>query len=426
MILPSIDLQNGSAVQLRSGKDLAVDGGDPLPWFERFSRVGEVAVVDLDAAFGRGHHRDLIRELCRRGPCRVGGGIRDLDTARELLDAGATRVVLGTMAKPEILRELPRERVVAALDAVDGEVVVDGWRTRTGRGIAERMQELQPYVSGFLVTFVEREGQLVGLDLARVRAVKEAAGDRELVFAGGVASPSDVAELDRLGIDAQVGMALYTGRFTVADALIAMLPETADGLWPTVVCDEHGRALGLCWSNAESLRTALDEGRGVYHSRRRGLWRKGETSGNVQELVRVDLDCDRDALRFVVRQRGAGFCHRDTWTCWGESAGLHALAQRVAQAAAGDDAGSYTKKLLADPSWLASKLREEAGELAEAEGADRVAHEAADLLYFTSVAMQRGGVDWSAVANELDLRARKVSRRPGRPKPDTCREGGGA
>ncbi|MCK5944517.1 MAG: phosphoribosyl-ATP diphosphatase, partial [Planctomycetes bacterium] len=301
MILPSIDLRRGNAVQLRCGVEPVLDAGDPRPWLDRFSRVGETAVVDLDAALGEGDNRALVRELCRRAPCRVGGGIRDLDTARELLDAGATRVVLGTMAQPELLRQLPRERVVAALDACDGEVVVDGWRTRTGAGIAERMAELRPFVSGFLVTFVEREGRMVGLDLDRVKAVKRAAGDRELVFAGGVATPADVAALDAIGVDAQVGMALYTEAFTVADALIATLPAPSGGLWPTVVTDEGGAALGLCWSSADSLRVALDEGRGVYQSRSRGLWRKGETSGNTQQLLRVERDCDGDALRFVVR-----------------------------------------------------------------------------------------------------------------------------
>ncbi len=416
MILPSIDLQRGHAVQLRSGKELVLDAGDPWPWLERFARVGEVAVVDLDAALGTGEHRELIHSMCARAPCRVGGGIRSVEVALDYLDAGATKVVLGTMAQPAILRELPKDRVVAALDAEHGEVVVDGWRTRTGVSVHERIAELRPYVSGFLVTFVEREGRLLGLDLDAVAALREAAGDAELVIAGGVASPNDVAALDRLHCDAQVGMALYQGVFHEADALAALLP--AGELWPTVVCDERGTALGLAWSDAESLRVALREGRGVYRSRRRGLWHKGNTSGAHQELLRVDLDCDRDALRFLVRQHGAGFCHQHTWTCWGEAQGLTALARRLAAAAAGDDVGSYTQKLLADPDWLAAKLREEAGELAAAAGREHVAAETADLLYFAAVALQRGGATLADVERQLDLRSRRVRRRPGLPKPE--------
>jgi len=163
VIIPSIDLQNGLAVQLVGGKDKALDAGDPRPIAELFGRVGEIAVIDLDAALGTGSNRDTILDLLHRAPCRVGGGIRDADSARFWLDAGARKVILGTAAEPDILDQLPRERVIAALDALDGEVVVEGWTRKTGRGILDRMRELRPYVGGFLVTFVEREGRLAGV-----------------------------------------------------------------------------------------------------------------------------------------------------------------------------------------------------------------------------------------------------------------------
>jgi phosphoribosyl-ATP pyrophosphohydrolase len=209
-------------------------------------------------------------------------------------------------------------------------------------------------------------------------------------------------------------MALYSGRLDLADAFAApLVSDRPDGLWPTVVADEGGACLGLVYSNAESLRVAVHEGRGVYWSRRRGLWRKGESSGDVQELVRVEADCDRDALRFTVRQRGAGFCHRGTRSCWGEDAGLAVLARRLAARAAEAPAGSYTARLLSEPWLLASKLTEEAQELAAADAPGDVAWEAADLIYFTMVAMARAGVSLADVEKELDRRARKVTRRPG-------------
>ena len=127
MIVPSIDLQNGQAVQLIGGREKALDAGDPRPIAERFSRVGEVAVIDLDAALGTGNNREMILDLVGRAPCRVGGGIRNLETARFWLDAGARKIILGTAAEPDLLSELPRGRVIAALDAVDGEIVVEGW-----------------------------------------------------------------------------------------------------------------------------------------------------------------------------------------------------------------------------------------------------------------------------------------------------------
>ena len=127
MIIPSIDLQSGNAVQLIGGKEKELDAGDPRPIAELFGRVGEIAVIDLDAALGTGNNRDTILDLLGRAPCRVGGGIRDVDTARFWLDAGARKIILGTAARPDILEQLPRERVIAALDAVDGEVVEEGW-----------------------------------------------------------------------------------------------------------------------------------------------------------------------------------------------------------------------------------------------------------------------------------------------------------
>ena len=140
MIIPSIDILGGQTVQLVGGREHALDAGDPRPIARRFAVAGEVAVVDLDAAIGSGSNTALIRDLLALAPCRVGGGIRDVATAIEWLDAGAAKVVLGTAATPEVLRELPRERVVAALDARDGEVVVRGWREGTGDSILERMR----------------------------------------------------------------------------------------------------------------------------------------------------------------------------------------------------------------------------------------------------------------------------------------------
>ncbi|TVQ59667.1 MAG: phosphoribosyl-ATP diphosphatase [Phycisphaerales bacterium] len=418
MIVPSIDLMNGRAVQLEQGRDLRIDAGDPRPIAERFALVGEIAVVDLDAALGRGANDAAIRDLLRIADCRVGGGIRDAETALRWLDLGATKVVLGTAARPEVLSRLPRERVIAALDAREGEVVVEGWTKGAGVRVEERMRELAPYVGGFLVTTVEREGRMVGVDLERARALRDAAGDAKLTFAGGVRDAGEIAALDDMGVDAQIGMALYSGRFTLADALLASLrSDRPDGLIPTVVCDERGVALGLCWSSPESLRLALDERRGVYHSRARGLWRKGETSGAVQELLRVDLDCDRDALRFTVRQRGPGFCHLDTRTCWGEDRGLGALARRLAQPPETLDTNSYTARLLREPGLLEAKIREEADELCRAESADDTTHEAADVLYFALVRLAQRGAALADVERELARRARRVTRRRGDAKP---------
>ena len=418
MIVPSIDLQNGQAVQLIGGREKALDAGDPRPIAERFSRVGEVAVIDLDAALGTGNNRETILDLVGRAPCRVGGGIRNLETARFWLDAGARKIILGTAAEPDLLSELPRGRVIAALDAVDGEIVVEGWTRKTGRAVLDRIQELKPYVGGFLVTFVEREGRLGGVDQPRIKELVDAVGNSALTVAGGVATAEDVGRIDALGADAQVGMALYTNRFDLADATAACLKtDREDGLWATVVTDESGLALGLAYSDLESLRFAINKGQGTYHSRSRNvLWIKGATSGAVQKLHRVDLDCDRDTLRFLVSQSDPGFCHLERSSCWGDATGLKRLESTLWDRKAAVVEGSYTGRLLSDQELLSAKLREEAEELAQAQNISDVTHEAADLIYFAMVAMARTGVRIADVERELDRRALRISRRSGDPK----------
>lgn len=420
MIVPSIDLQGGHAVQLVGGKERALDAGPPWDLADTFGRVGEIAVIDLDAALGTGSNADVIRTLCAKHRCRVGGGIRDLETAKAWLDAGAAKIILGTAARPDLCAQLPRERVIAALDAVDGEVVTHGWTTRTGASIVDRMAALRDHVGGFLVTFVEKEGRLGGTAMDRVQPLLDAAGDARVTIAGGITTPDEIAALDRMGADSQVGMAIYTGRLPLVDAFAAPLrSDRPDGMWPTVVCDVHDRALGLAYSNRESLEAALTEGIGAYWSRsRNALWRKGATSGAVQRLRRVDVDCDRDTLRFVVEQADPGFCHLDTWTCWGEDRGLPALERTLVGRQQAAPEGSYTARLFRDPALLAAKLREEAGELIDATTHDDVVWEAADVLYFTLARCAAAGVTLDEIAAHLDRRALGVTRRGGDAKPE--------
>ena len=413
MIVPSIDISGGQAVQLVGGERLAIEAGDPIPLLESFLLVGEVAVIDIDAARSDGNNETLIAELCRRGRIRVGGGIRDQATALKWLDRGAEKVIIGTAASPELLAELPAERVIVALDSRDNEVLSHGWRQGTGRNLMTGIEEFKDLCGGFLVTFVEREGRLQGTDLERAGSVVAAAAPGRVTIAGGVTSPEEVAVLDRIGADAQVGMALYTGEMTLGAALSAMLSsDRPDGLWPTVVVDERGVALGVVYSSSQSLVAAIEQKRGIYHSRTRGIWVKGETSGATQELIGIDLDCDRDALRFTVRQHGPGFCHTGDRSCWGEDHGLGRLQRRLTRIAGSGDPASNTRRLLEDSELLAAKLVEEATELGAADGADQVIHEAADLLYFLLVRATAAGLKLDELEAELDRRERRVTRRP--------------
>jgi phosphoribosyl-ATP pyrophosphohydrolase len=422
MIIPSIDIMGGRAVQLRRGSEFVLDGGDPIERLAEFSLAGEVAVVDLDAALGQGSNAELIRDLVRRAPCRVGGGIRDLDSARRWLDAGAVQIVIGTAATPEFCGALPRERVVAAVDAERGEIVVDGWRKKTGVPVIEQVRALAPVVGSFLFTQVEKEGEMRGFDCAAVEAVVRAAEGARVTAAGGITTPAEVAELDRIGAHAQVGMALYTGKLSLGDAVAAPLVKPLPGeVWPTVVCDEAGRTLGLVWSTRESVARAIAERRGIYWSRsRQALWVKGETSGNTQQLVRVEVDCDRDALRFTVRLAGVGFCHLHRRSCWESEFDLPDLERALADRMARPVAESGTARLLADPALLAAKLREEADELARAESFQDVVRETADVFYMALVALARGGGTLADVRVELARRHGAVSRRPMVRKTPAC------
>ena len=422
MIVPSIDIMGGRAVQLRGGKPQGgkypvLDVGDPEEVAERYSRVGEIAVVDLDAALGGGSNGDVVMRIVRRHPCRVGGGLRSKELILRYLDAGARAVMVGTKAEPDFLADLPRDRLIAALDEKRGEVVVEGWTKGTGKGIEERMAVLAPYVSGFLVTFVDKEGGLGGIGLERAEPLIAAARGSRITFAGGAASAEEIGKLDRLGADVQAGTAIALGKLSLAGAFSACLnSDRPDGLWSTLVCDEGGRALGLVWSDLESLEAAVAEGRGIYHSRSRGLWRKGESSGDVQELVRVAADCDRDAIRFTVRQKGRGFCHLDRRSCFDDGSGIEKLDRTLRSRLADAPAGSYTRRLFDDPELLSAKLREEADELIAAKGPEEASAEAADVVYFALAKAISEGASLASIEAELDRRSLRVSRRSGAAK----------
>lgn len=420
MIVPSIDIVGGRAVQLIGGETLAVDAGDPVPLMERFSIVGEVAVIDIDAARGDADNAELIAELCTIGRVRVGGGIRDVATARKWLDIGADKIIVGTAATAEFLSELPHERVIVALDARDGAVVTHGWRTQTDRPLIDSVAELTDLCGGFLVTFVEREGRLEGTDMELAKQVIAAAGRARVTIAGGITTADEIAGLDALGADSQVGMALYTDQLDLADAVTApLVSDRSDGLWPTIVADERGVALGLAWSDAESIASAIETRTGTYHSRTRGLWQKGASSGATQRLLRIDVDCDRDAIRFMVQQEDPGFCHTDTRTCFGKDGGIGRLARRLEAIHSSRPSGSNTLTLFDDDQLLAAKIREEAGELAMATTGPEVLHESADLIYFAIVKAVASGLSMSDIENELDKREQRVTRRPMTAKEDT-------
>jgi len=408
VLIPSIDLYDGKAVQWRQGKERVLERDNVFELLEAFSCYGEVAVVDLQAAKGEGDNRALIEEMLRRVPCRVGGGIRDLETARHYIKAGASRIMIGTAMREEWVRELPHEALIFCIDSRGDELLSHGWDQGTGEKTGDLLQDLGSRCSEFLYTQVEKEGMMAGLDRARARAIV-AGSPVPVTIAGGITTLDDVRFLQEIGANGQVGMALYTGKIDLADSLIARIDfEKMGGLIPTVVQDaQSGDVLMMAYSNEASLREALSRRRGVYWSRSRGqLWAKGETSGHIQELVAVDLDCDGDSLLFRIRQTGPA-CHLNRWSCFprvNRRFSLHTLDATLAERRASMPEGSYSAKLFGSSDLRAEKLREETEELIEAADRAEVRWEAADLLYFTLVEARASGVSLDDIVHELRSR----------------------
>ncbi|TRX91390.1 hypothetical protein FHL15_007614 [Xylaria flabelliformis] len=199
--------------------------------------------------------------------------------------------------------------------------------------------------------------------------------------------------------------------------------DRQDKLLPTVVCDERGIVLGLVYSSEESVAESLRTRTGVYQSRKRGLWYKGATSGDTQELVRISMDCDNDALKFVVRQKGR-FCHLEQFGCFGELRGISKLEQTLLSRKESAPEGSYTKRLFSDEKLLRAKIMEEAEELCEAKTPDEVAFEAADLIYFALTKAVSAGVSLVDIEKNLDAKSLKVKRRPGNAKGEWAKKEG--
>jgi phosphoribosylformimino-5-aminoimidazole carboxamide ribotide isomerase len=221
VLIPSIDLQNGHVVQLVQGEQLAIEAPDPEPWIQKFSRFPRVQLIDLDAARGRGDNGAMVESICRRLPCRVGGGIRSVERAQEVLAAGAHAVIASSALFRDgkvdtgfarvLADAIGTDRVIAAVDCRGGFVAIHGWKTILPVTAVDAVRVLEPYCSEFLYTHVDKEGMMQGTDMAAIMAVR-AATTRRLTAAGGITTWDDIDALDAAGIDAVVGMAVYTGQ----------------------------------------------------------------------------------------------------------------------------------------------------------------------------------------------------------------------
>ena len=429
MVISSIDLKDGHVVQLKNGKDLVLQRDDADALISQFDMYGEVAVIDLDAALGnvdaKGNtvNTPLLKSLLHHGNVRTGGGIRDVKKARELISLGAEKVIVGSAAwnpEPkagesilntafleELNKAIGKQRVIISVDAINGKIAVKGWTETVDIPLIDGAKEAEKYCSELLFTCVEKEGCMQGTDMEAVRALREAVKCR-VVAAGGVNSLEQVTELEKLGCDVQLGMALYTGKVSLQDSFINCLNwEKTGDLLPVIAQSPAGEVLMMGYANREAFAKSFETGKLTFYSRTRNtLWTKGETSGHYLELIKMRADCDRDTVLATVIPHG-GVCHTGSWTCFGsdpdEKSTLERLYGTISERFANPRPGSYTATL--DAKRVREKVMEEAEELCDdAESKEEVIWEAADLLYFVSVLMYKEGVNWKDVYDELDRR----------------------
>ena len=224
MIIPCIDLMDGKAVQLVRGRTKAIEA-DAMEMLRKFRGFPIIHVIDLDAPMGHGGNSSIVARLCRKPGCRVGGGVRTVERVRELAELGARQIIIGTAAFLEdginsrflsaARRAVGKKRLMLALDTSRGRIVVKGWRTRTGLRAEDVIAQLEPYCSGFLCTYVDKEGMMQGTNLRWFRKLREAT-DLPITAAGGITTQEEIDALAAMGMDAAVGMAIYTGKLRLA------------------------------------------------------------------------------------------------------------------------------------------------------------------------------------------------------------------
>lgn len=429
MVIASIDLKGGHVVQLKNGKDLILQRDDADALISEFNLYGEVAIIDLDAALGNTDEKgktantDLLKSLLRKGNVRVGGGIRNVKKARELISLGAEKVIIGSAAwntkrensdsilntefLDELVAAIGKQRIIISVDAINGNIAVKGWTETAGIPLIEGAKEAEKYASELLFTCVEKEGCMQGTDMEQVEQLRKAVSCR-VVAAGGVNSLEQIEQLERLGCDVQLGMALYTGAVSLKDSFIRCLDwNKTNGMVPVIAQSTHGEVLMMGYANKEAFEKTFTTKKLTFFSRTRNtLWTKGETSGHVLNVIKLRADCDRDTVLATVEPNG-GVCHTGSWTCFGsapdEKSSMERLYATITERFANPKPGSYTATL--NDQRVREKVMEEAEELTdEAETKEDVIWEAADLLYFVSVLMYKEGVTWQDVYDELDKR----------------------
>ena len=331
----------------------------------------------------------------------------DPDHIISLLDSGIQKVVVPVSLAKQLVPAVPKHRILLLLDVANVSAVTETLKDSVS-GVLLKAPALDPELVSSVSKFFSKSAIFV-LPTSQYQLSRSSI--RELSIVGAAL----VIATDQLSLSASADQRVH-----VADAFLASITsDRPDGLFPTVVSSytQGDTTLGLVYSSLESIKETIVTGKGVYQSRKHGLWRKGETSGAVQEVVKIRLDCDSDALQFSVIQHGEGFCHLGRSSCFGELAGLAALEKTLQARLESAPEGSYTARLFNDSALLRSKITEEAEELCQATTPKEIAFEAADLIYFALTRCVAADVSIADIERSLESKARRITRRKGDAKP---------
>lgn len=328
----------------------------------------------------------------------------DRDQVIAALDDGAEKAIVPLTLAKKLVGIVPASRLFLLLDTANVSAVPD---------------LLRHAVCGVLL-------KMLGVDIDLIQSISTFVGSTIYVLPTGNPSTSLIAKLAAIGASLVIPVQQLTTDATsqtqihIGDAFLApLISDRSDGLFPTVITShpEGGKALGLVYSSRESVKESIVSGKGVYQSRKHGMWRKGETSGATQDVIQIRMDCDSDSLEFRVVQHGAGFCHLNRPSCFGDVDGLSALERTLKARLADAPEGSYTSRLFKDNMLLRAKIMEEADELCRAESKEEIVFEASDLIYFTLTRCVAAGAGMGDIEQALNRKARKITRRPGNAKP---------
>lgn len=449
MFIPTIDISNKKAVLVTRGKVTTVLG-DPMEKAKELAMYRHFQIVDIDAAIGnnKSPNREIIKQIVKKYPCYVGGGIRTLQDAQEMLNSSARRVIIGS--NPELLKELPMDRTILAIDLDDQDNILTHGRTITANlSLCEYLEKYVRYVEMICITFHDAEGGEHAIPFTKIKRIQkllkaillasdENWGPRSIrcAYAGGIQNIKQVRKIIKMGAIPQFGAAFWKGNFTMGDLFISLLNtkkqvnwcrcRTAidgpkEALFPCIVQNIDGIVLGLVYCTVETLKMSIDTQKATFYSREsRQVWIKGESSGNYHTLQHVDLCCDNTAIRMVVSAGDRNFCHKGQKSCFGHSdparGSLHAISQHIKSRSTRENTKNHIKTIQANEiekiNYIKTKLKEEIEELIYAETVEDQVYESADVLYFLMKYLIQQGIDISEIESELIKRQYKMISPP--------------